>query len=149
MVVVSANSPSRITRPTLAAIQRYRTIAAAQLCQKRLSSPPCFTRGHSSRDTPVAINELLVRTLGRQAKPNASPDGLAHGAPAAPASRRELRFAGRWWPECPVFARAGLGPGWTASGPAIIEQDLATLLVPPGFRAETGALGDIMLTRES
>lgn len=104
--------------------------------------------GYANKGAPVAVNELLVRTFGRQAKPHAKSDvrSAAHSAPVR--SRRDLRFRGRWWPDCPIFARSDLGVGWAQVGPMIIEHELSTVLVPPGFRAVVGALGDIMLNRE-
>jgi N-methylhydantoinase A len=105
--------------------------------------------GYASPGAPVTVNELMVRTFGRQAKPAAVADADVPPRSASPASHRDLRFQGRWWPACPVFARADLDTGWAHVGPAVIEQDLATVLVPPGFRAVIGALGDIALTKEN
>jgi N-methylhydantoinase A len=104
--------------------------------------------GYASPGAPVTVNELMVRTFGRQAKPVAMADADVTVRSASAASHRDLRFQGRWWPDCPVFSRADLDAGWAHAGPAVIEQDLATVLVPPGFRAVIGALGDIALTKE-
>jgi N-methylhydantoinase A len=104
--------------------------------------------GYSSPGAPVRVNELMVRTFGRQAKPRAIAAADAPARIATPASHRDLRFHGRWWPDCPVFARHDLDPGWAHAGPALIEQDLATVLVPPGFEARIGSLGDIALIKE-
>jgi len=104
--------------------------------------------GYASPGAPVTVNELLVRTFGRQAKPRAVPATDTTARAAAPESRRDLRFLGRWWPDCPVFDRGDLDTGWVQAGPAVIEQDLATVLVPPGFEARIGVLGDIVLTKE-
>jgi N-methylhydantoinase A/oxoprolinase/acetone carboxylase beta subunit len=38
-------------------------------------------------------------------------------------------------------------PGWGADGPAIVEQDLATVFVPPGYRAELSPFGDLDIRR--
>lgn len=105
--------------------------------------------GYANSDAAVAVNELMVRTFGRRVKPAAKANAKATARSAKPASYRNLRFQGRWWSDCPIFARTDLDPGWQQSGPAVIEHDLATVLVPPGFRAVVGALGDIMLTKES
>ncbi|MCK1402306.1 hydantoinase/oxoprolinase family protein [Bradyrhizobium sp. 4] len=104
--------------------------------------------GYANPGAPVAINELLVRTFGRQAKPHAMTDAKASVKVAA-TSHRDLRFRGRWWPGCPIFSRSDLAAGWTQLGPTVIEHELATILVPPGFRAEVGALGDILLSKEN
>lgn len=104
--------------------------------------------GYSNPGTPIAVNELMVRTFGRQAKPNSEPGVEAPTPSATPRSRRDLRFQQRWWPDCPVFARSDVGVGWAQLGPTVIEHELSTIVVPPGFRAAVGPLGDIMLTRE-
>ncbi len=104
--------------------------------------------GFANPGAAVAVNEQMVRTFGRQAKPGARADSKKSSRSAAPISRRDLRLQGRWWTDCSIFAGSELDIGWTQTGPAVIEQDLATILVPAGFRAEIGALGDILLTRE-
>lgn len=103
--------------------------------------------GYASPGAAVAVNELMVRSFGRQAKPRALP-AAASARAAEPESHRDLRIHGRWWHACPIFARHDLDPGWTHAGPAVIEQSLATVLVPPGFTALIGPLGDIVLTKE-
>jgi N-methylhydantoinase A len=105
--------------------------------------------GYASPDAPVAVNELMVRTFGRRAKPAATVNGIRSESSSRPASRRDLRFHGSWLRDCPVYARNDLDTAWAQQGPAVIEQDLATVLVPPQFRAEIGPLGDIVLTREA
>ncbi|MHB0773010.1 hydantoinase/oxoprolinase family protein [Bradyrhizobium sp. 1.29L] len=104
--------------------------------------------GYASPGAPIAVNELMVRTFGRQAKPNALPDLKQTTRSVKPRSYRDLRFQKRWWQDCPVFARSELDAGWAQVGPALIEHDLATVLVPPKFRATIGALGDVMLNNE-
>ncbi|XIA67512.1 hydantoinase/oxoprolinase family protein [Bradyrhizobium sp. TZ2] len=104
--------------------------------------------GYANPGEPVAVNELMVRAFGRRAKPGATANAKTAVRSAAPASRRNLRFQGRWWPDCPIFARTDLEAGWEQDGPAVIEHDLSTVLVPPRFRAVIGALGDVMMTKE-
>lgn len=104
--------------------------------------------GFANPESSVAVNELMVRTFGRQAKPAAVPDPHTPSREVSPASHRALRFQGRWWPNGPIFARTDLYAGWSHAGPLVIEQDLSTVLVPPGFHAAIGALGDLMLTKE-
>lgn len=105
--------------------------------------------GFSNPGTPVAFNELMVRTSGRQAKPNARSSTQQQTSKAAPTSFRDLRLQGRWWPACAVFDRTKLAAGWSDIGPAVIEHELSTVLVPPGFHAAISVLGDIVMTKES
>lgn len=102
--------------------------------------------GHANTASPVSIDNLRLRSLGRQAKPPLRP--LPSGRAPDPIERRRLRLNGGWAGDCPIFAQGGLAPGFAVAGPAIIEQDLATLLVPHGFRARIGDYGDIELRKE-
>ncbi|RWG77568.1 MAG: hydantoinase/oxoprolinase family protein [Mesorhizobium sp.] len=104
--------------------------------------------GYANPGAPVSVNEVMVRTFGRQAKPHAEAAATRPVPSVSPRSRRDLRFQRRWWSDCPVFARTDLTAAWTHSGPALIEHDLATVLIPPGFTAVMGALGDIILSKE-
>lgn len=103
--------------------------------------------GHADRSSPAAIDELRLRTIGVQAKPPATPMPAAARAPPRPAERRTLRFAERSHEDAPVYAWPDLPTGWSVEGPAIIEQDLATILVPPHYRAAVGPFGDLDMTR--
>lgn len=104
--------------------------------------------GHRDEAAAVAIDELRVRTIGRQPKPHAEPGTAAAAGPAEPYRRRDIRIAGTVHAAAPVYLRAMLAPGSVIHGPAIIEQDVATVLVPLGYTACAGALGDLVLSRE-
>jgi N-methylhydantoinase A len=56
-------------------------------------------------------------------------------------------FRGTGWLTTPSFARAGLTPGMRLDGPAVVEQDDATPLVAPGFRARVDAADNLILER--
>jgi N-methylhydantoinase A len=103
--------------------------------------------GHANRNAPATIDTLRVRTVGLQAKPAATAVDPAPRQPE-PVERRNLRLGGRWVPDAPVFAWADLVPDWSTVGPAIIQQDLATILVPEGYVASVGALGDLELLKD-
>ncbi len=47
-----------------------------------------------------------------------------------------------------VFAeRSSLPPGFSLEGPAVIEEETATAVVPGGWRLAVGAEGDMMIER--
>jgi N-methylhydantoinase A len=104
--------------------------------------------GHRDDTSAVAVDELRVRTVGRQPKPRADAGNTAAAHRARPRGCRSVRIGGTVHPAASVFARSALAPGATVEGPAIIEQDVATVLVPPGYVARAGALGDLVLVRE-
>ena len=66
-----------------------------------------------------------------------------------PETRRRLfdPAAGAWI-DADVYARAGLRPGATLPGPAIIVEDETTTLVTNGFGATVNALGHIVMTKQ-
>lgn len=98
--------------------------------------------GHADRDAPVAIDEFRLKTVGVQAKPSATP--LPRGqSEVAPKGHRAMRNEGSSTSHVPVFDWLELPVGWRQSGPALVEQDLATIFIPPGYRAEIGAFGDL------
>ena len=76
-------------------------------------------------------------------------------APPAPAGGPPEPFATDpcWFtPEGPLatprYERGGLAPPHRIAGPAIIEDDWSTILVPPGWSATARPGGHILLTRE-
>ncbi|MGG5822727.1 hydantoinase/oxoprolinase family protein [Falsiroseomonas sp. HW251] len=104
--------------------------------------------GHANREAPVAIDTLRVRTTGRQAKPSGDPLPPADIAPPTPVTRRALRFGRAWVDDVPIYDWGDLPRGWQAQGPAIVQQDLATILVPPGYAVQLGLRGDLELARQ-
>jgi N-methylhydantoinase A len=103
--------------------------------------------GHANRRAPVAIDTLRVRTMGRQAKPSGEPLPPSGSTEATPLERRRLRFGRAWVEDVPVYDWATLPRGWSANGPAVVQQDLATILVPPGYSVLHGLRGDLELAR--
>jgi N-methylhydantoinase A len=66
---------------------------------------------------------------------------------AAVTGHRPVYFRGAGFVPTPCYARGGLAPGMAFEGPAIIEQDDATPLVAPGFRARVDDAHNILLER--
>jgi N-methylhydantoinase A len=99
--------------------------------------------GHADLDGETEILALRIRVRGSLPRPTAVP--ARHTALAATATTtRHVWFEGRWH-ETPVFRWSSLSSGWKMLGPAIIEQETATVIVPPRFSAGIGAFGDLLL----
>jgi len=97
---------------------------------------------------PVEFTELRVRVRGALPAPQAGGGGaLVPGADGLPYATRPLRIGGCDHAAAPVYRRAVLGIGHRVSGPALIEQDIATILVPPGYVACADAGGNLLLER--
>jgi N-methylhydantoinase A len=47
-----------------------------------------------------------------------------------------------------VFARDRLAAGMAMTGPAMIQEDGTTTIVPPGFTAHVGAAGEIVIEED-
>ncbi|WP_431924516.1 hydantoinase/oxoprolinase family protein [Nonomuraea jabiensis] len=67
------------------------------------------------------------------------------GAPR-PTARRRVLLAGAWH-DAHVHPRESLGVGDAFDGPAIVEQDDTTVVVPPGWSADVDGAGNLHLRR--
>jgi N-methylhydantoinase A len=56
-------------------------------------------------------------------------------------------FRGVGFIDTPCYGRDQLTPGMRFDGPAVVDQDDATVLVAPGFRARIDAATDVILER--
>jgi N-methylhydantoinase A len=101
--------------------------------------------GHANPGAAIEIIALRLRVRGVLARPAAVPASPGGGAPAA--RHRRLRCNGAWH-DAQLYAWADLPIGWEAQGPAVIEQETATVVVPPAFGVRVGAFGDLILQRE-
>lgn len=107
-----------------------------------------FHRAHELRygfklpDEVVELASLHVVAVGEVEKPQ-----LQLGAPAErrvePDGYREVFFDG--WERAKVYARGKLKPGARLSGPALVESEDCTVLLPPGSEAAVDALGCIVV----
>ena len=103
-----------------------------------------------SYDLPAAPVELVnLRVTAVGLLPHRPPRGPASGGERANAvtGQRAVHFRGAGFVPTPCYARGGLGPGAAVDGPAVIEQDDATGLVAPGFRARVDDAHNIVLER--
>ncbi len=66
----------------------------------------------------------------------------------APLARTNMRCAGVVH-DAPVYARAALGAGARIEGPAILQEDIATIVVEPGWQAQITAQNHCLLRRIS
>jgi N-methylhydantoinase A len=100
--------------------------------------------GHAHAANPVEVIALRLRVRGELPRPGAV--AVARAGVAPEPRRRVIRVAGRDV-AVPVFDWSGLPIGWTASGPMIVMQETATVVVPETFRVAIGAFGDLILER--
>ncbi len=100
--------------------------------------------GFSAPEEPVEIVHVRLVALGRGAKPRLPRRRLAE--PPEPRTRRPVCFEDTGWVECPVYEREALYEPFAITGPAVLEGQDATALVPPGVRAWADAYGTVFLS---
>ena len=82
---------------------------------------------------PPATLEAPGRTPGRTRRRAAEPEG------------RRPAYFGEGFVETPFYRRAHLPPGARLPGPAIVEEDGSTTVIPPGARGTVDPAGNVVL----
>ena len=118
-----------------------------------------FARAHRARfgiEPPGA--ELVVEAIRVQASGDTGeayrphPGSDEHGSHSGQRKKPRAAFIARTvfggaQHDTPAYHRRELGPAQTISGPAIIAEDHATTVLPPGWRASVEPAGHLVLTR--
>ena len=98
--------------------------------------------GQAAEGDPVEFVNCRVTGIGAIRKPELRPrDGGARRA--APSGVRPACFPGVGRIGTPVFARADLAPGAGLSGPALVEEPGATVVLFPGHRLHVDQVGNM------
>jgi len=104
--------------------------------------------GHSNPKEQVEIVTLRVTAFGRVPRPESAGAGKNRAAvsPGTPkvAGVRPVRFA-REWHDTGCYMRPALRAGHRVSGPALIEEDGTTTVVPPGYSLTVDVGGNLVL----
>jgi N-methylhydantoinase A len=100
--------------------------------------------GHADPGEPVELISVHVKVVGTTPKPKATPVPPGAG-PAPPGGHRAIRYRGQRH-RAAVHDRARLQAGQSVPGPAIVEQDDTTVLVPAGFAGAVDAFGNLTIT---
>jgi N-methylhydantoinase A len=98
--------------------------------------------GHSSSTTPVEVANLRVAALGLLKRP-ALPD--PEDREDHPTRERNVYFDGKAQ-STKIIRRETLALGDTLQGPAIIEEETTTTLVPPTWKVEVIEGGHMSMT---
>jgi N-methylhydantoinase A len=100
--------------------------------------------GHSTPGAPVEFVNLRVAAMGRvkaDAVPYRPPSGQEEPTPRS----RRVVFGGEDH-EAAVLHRPRLAPGTRREGPALIEEDSSTTIVPPDYTFGIDDLGNLIIT---
>ena len=95
---------------------------------------------------PVEAVAFRVSTYGLTAKPQLPRLPPMGGATPALLATRPVVFEGRSVDTC-LYRREAFAVGACVAGPAIIEEEGSTTLVPPGFNAACHATGALVVSR--
>jgi N-methylhydantoinase A len=100
--------------------------------------------GFSEPDSPIEVNTVRLGVIGR-----VPPITLPAWPPRAPVPprHRTLLFDGTAH-QAEVHNRRDLGEGRTLSGPAIIEQEDTTTILPPAWHARVDSIGTLHMNNE-
>jgi N-methylhydantoinase A len=101
--------------------------------------------GYAPTNEPVEVVNARVTALGIMPSLALWKASAGGGETARPGTRRAY-FEGRW-AEVPVIARGALTAAGRVPGPAVVEEDEATTIVPPGWTIQAGAAGTLRLER--
>ena len=103
--------------------------------------------GRVERMAPEILSWRVVGEGPRPALGEAigAEDNSSSSAPSAN-GERQVFFAGGFV-ETPVYRRASLQTGHRISGPAVIEEDESTLILPPDFHLAVDAALNLIVTR--
>jgi len=101
--------------------------------------------GHAETSEPVEIVNVRLTAIGLLGDANAAGSGVT--GDGEPVARRNVRFDRGVAVETPIFDRSTLPLGWRLEGPAVVEGDDSTILVPPAWNVGLGDGGNLVLTR--
>jgi N-methylhydantoinase A len=97
---------------------------------------------------PVELVNLRVTAVGLLPRLEAPVPAHSNTQEQAQTGTRRVYFEQTGgFVETPCYARDRLGPGMALDGPAIIDQDDATTVLFPSFRAQVDLAGNLILTR--
>jgi N-methylhydantoinase A len=114
-----------------------------------------FHRAHAQRygyampDEPVTVVTLRVAGRGPGARPTLPRQELEGASPSSAHLRdRAVWFSAAGPTLTPIFDRAKLRAGNELTGPAVVLQYDATVVITPGWAGRVDGLGSLWLERE-
>ena len=101
--------------------------------------------GHRN-DGDTEVVSFRLTGIGRASKPAFGAWSVPGEAADARLETRPVFFGGRFF-DTPVLERSRLPAGTTGAGPAILEEEGATTVAPPGWRFRVLDSGDLLMER--
>lgn len=106
--------------------------------------------GRDIREVPVeTVSWRLTVSSATPGLPDAAASEAGAGKEIAPGGHRKVTFVGHdAGVDCPVYQREQMVPGVTLAGPAIIEDQESTAVVPPGATVSVDDLRMLVISLE-
>ncbi len=102
---------------------------------------------YASPELPVEVVNLRVSARGPAWPFTPRPLANGHRATIEPTETRQVYFPMLGgFTDCPVYSYAALSPGFQLTGPAILTQDLTTIVIEPNHRAHMDTYGNIVMS---
>ena len=125
--------------------------ALAVPCGPIAQMKDAFEAAHRSRfgfideTKTIAFDALFAEAVGGGGAVD-EPEQMLSDARPQPAQKTRFFSQGEWH-DAPVFIRAGMRPGMSVSGPAILIEPNQTIVVEAGWRLEISARDHVVLRR--
>ncbi|HMA82216.1 MAG TPA: hydantoinase/oxoprolinase family protein, partial [Candidatus Binatia bacterium] len=101
--------------------------------------------GHADAKAPAEFQALHLSAFARLKQPEIARLPRAAVKPQAAQTRRVYIGNAGGWLDAGIYHRDALEPGFSAAGPAVIEEYGSTTVVWPGDRFEIGGLHEIRI----
>ena len=119
--------------------------AALEGARDRFNELHRATYGYAETKEPCELVNLRIAAVGAIDKPTVASTAVTKSA----ARTRQVYFEDIGFVKCAIVRRTGLGESAQIAGPAVIEEDDATTLVPPGWDAVVMPGGALLIARAS
>ena len=103
--------------------------------------------GHNNPKARIEFVNLRVSAVGQLPKSELRADGTDEASSVASSAKREVYFDGVATPT-DVLSRSALRPGQSFAGPAIVEEETCTTILPPGSAARVDDYSNIIIKLE-
>src|SRR5438034_803001 len=101
--------------------------------------------GHSAPKEPVVMVNLRLSALGRFENRLSLASSSSEGGEKGERGKRRVIFDNGQQPvDCPIYLRSGFKAGDRLDGPAVIEEQGATILLYPGDKMRVNELGHLV-----
>ena len=102
--------------------------------------------GFLMSNTPLVLELMEIETFGGSAGNIETKNQLISDDPSA--FKTSKFYSGGEWKKANIYKRDELAPGQSIIGPAIIIEDIGTIIVEPNWQASVNAYSHIILTRQ-